>query len=160
MGMQDDCYWIIDSENMEGVLGLLNATLRDYAKIGSLYLNEGNFNGKQIVPAEWVRASVIPDAPHLMPGENDLSTREFGYGYQWWLVDGNEDEILAIGVYNQHIYINPKTNTVIVKNSANQNYHDKTNPYVLSNVHLEMYREIANAAIENGELNMENGELY
>ena len=117
MGMQDDCYWIVDSENMEGVLGLLNATLRDYAKIGSLYLHNGMFNGKQIVPAEWVKASVTPDAPHLMPGENDLSTRGYGYGYQWWIPEGNEGEFMAQGVYNQNIYINPSTKTCLLYTS-------------------------------------------
>lgn len=143
MGMQDDCYWIVDSENMEGVLGLLNATLRDYAKIGSLYLHNGMFNGKQIVPAEWVKASVTPDAPHLMPGENDLSTREYGYGYQWWIPEGNEGEFMAQGVYNQNIYINPSTKTVIVKLSANDKFTDPdflpSNPEVA----LEFFRRIA-----------------
>ena len=143
MGMQDDCYWIIDSENMEGVLGLLNATLRDYAKIGSLYLNEGRFNGKQIVPAEWVKASVTPDAPHLMPGENELSTRDFGYGYQWWVPGGGEGEFMAQGVYNQNIYINPTTRTVIVKLSANDKF---TYPDFLpsrSSVAVEFFRRVA-----------------
>ncbi len=143
MGMQDDCYWIVDSENMEGVLGLLNATLRDYAKIGSLYLNEGKFNGQQVVPAEWVKASVTPDAPHLMPGENDLSTREFGYGYQWWIPGGDEGEFMAQGVYNQNIYVNPTTKTVIVKLSANDKFTDPDFLPSRPSVALEFFRRIA-----------------
>ena len=101
------------------------------------------FNGKQIVPAEWVKASVTPDAPHLMPGENDLSTREYGYGYQWWIPEGNEGEFMAQGVYNQNIYINPSTKTVIVKLSANDKFTDPdflpSNPEVA----LEFFRRIA-----------------
>jgi len=50
----------------------INATTRDLARIGQLYLNRGRYNGKQIVSEEWVEASITPDA------ENDL------YQYQWY----------------------------------------------------------------------------
>jgi CubicO group peptidase (beta-lactamase class C family) len=45
-----------------------------------------------------------------------------GYGYQWWLMDGDEGEYSAIGVYNQFIYVNPTHDLVIVKLSANSDY--------------------------------------
>lgn len=148
MGMQDDAYWIVDSENMEGVLGLLNATMRDYAKMGSLYLNKGKFNGKQIVPESWVQASVTPDAPHLMPGDNDQSTNVYGYGYQWWIPASTEGEFMAQGVYNQNIYINPTTKTVIVKLSANDRYTDPTFVASRSEVALAFFRRIAHKVSE------------
>ncbi len=44
-----------------------NASLRDFARLGRLYLNGGRWEGKQIIPAAWVRASVTPDAPHREP---------------------------------------------------------------------------------------------
>jgi CubicO group peptidase (beta-lactamase class C family) len=139
LGMEFEGYWILDSENMEVVLGGLNLTMRDYAKIGSLYLHDGNWNGKQIVPADWVQASVTPDAPHLMPG------KRLGYGYQWWIPQGKVGEFMALGVYNQNIYVNPTTKTVIVKTSANPRFNDKT--YMPSKVYaaLELYRTIANS---------------
>lgn len=146
MGMQDDAYYIIDEQKMEGVHGLLNATMRDYAKMGSLYLNNGKFNGKQIVPASWVQASVTPDAPHLMPGENDMSTNIYGYGYQWWIPASDQGEFMAQGVYNQNIYINPTTKTVIVKLSANPRYNDYDYLPSRSVVALEFFRRIANKA--------------
>ena len=46
LGMEYDGYWLLDGENMEVVLGGLNLTLRDYAKLGSLFLNEGASNGR------------------------------------------------------------------------------------------------------------------
>ena len=146
MGMQDDAYYVVDKNKMEGVLGLLNATLRDYAKMGSLYLNEGKFNGKQIVSADWVRSSVTPDAPHLMPGENNVSTNIYGYGYQWWIPASDEGEFMAQGVYNQNIYINPTTKTVIVKLSANDRYTDPNFLPSQSVVALEFFRRIADKA--------------
>jgi CubicO group peptidase (beta-lactamase class C family) len=122
LGMESDGYWLVDGENMEMAFGGLNATARDYAKLGELFRQGGNWHGKQIVSEEWVKASVTPDAPHLMPGDNPNSDYPMGYGYQWWLMDGDEGEYSAIGVYNQFIYVNPVANIVIVKLSANSDY--------------------------------------
>jgi CubicO group peptidase (beta-lactamase class C family) len=137
MGMEYDGYWLLDDENMEVVLGGLNLTMRDYAKIGSLFLHDGYWNGKQIVPATWAHSSVTPDAPYLQPG------RSFGYGYQWWIPQGNVGEFMAIGVYNQYIYVNPATQTVIVKLSANPQFNDKTFTPGSNYASLELYRAIA-----------------
>ena len=73
MGMEHDAEWIIDGDGMEMALGGLNATLRDYAKFGLLYLKEGDWFGQEIVPKDWIQQSVTPDGPHLQPGESDLS---------------------------------------------------------------------------------------
>lgn len=122
LGMEDDAHWLINSEGMEMAFGGLTATARDFAKLGELYRLKGRCNGRQIVPEAWVEASVKADAPHLIPGDHGLSDTAFGYGYQWWLTDGDEGEFSAIGVYNQFIYVNPTRNLVIVKLSASPNY--------------------------------------
>ena len=120
LGMESPGYWIIDSEGVEMAFFGLNATARDYAKLGELYRNEGSWGGRQIVSQDWVRASVIADAPHLQPGlDEDFP---LGYGYQWWLPESEEGEYLAIGVYNQFIYVNPAKGVVIVKLSAFSDY--------------------------------------
>ncbi len=136
IGMEYDGYWLLDGKDMEMVLGGLNLTLRDYAKIGSLFLKKGFMNGKQIVPKKWVSSSVTPDAPHIQPDE------EFGYGYQWWIPKSDVGEFMAIGVYNQNIYINPSTNTVIVKLSANPMYNDASFVPSSDYAALELYRSI------------------
>ena len=140
MGMEHDGLWIIDGQGMEMALGGLNLTLRDFAKLGSLYLHDGTFNGQQIVPASWVADSRTMDQPHLLPGN------DFGYGYQWWMVGGDSGEFMAMGVYGQYIYINPETNTVIVKNSANPFYNDTS--YIPSSdfAHLALFRALSAAA--------------
>lgn len=122
LGAQSDAYWLVDDEGLEMVFAGLNATALDYAKMGELFRLNGVWEGKQIVPAGWVQASVTPDAPHLMPGDNPASDFALGYGYQWWVMDGDEGEYSAIGVYNQFIYVNPSRDLVIVKLSANSNY--------------------------------------
>ena len=139
LGMEHDGLWIIDGQGMEMALGGLNLTLRDFAKLGSLYLHDGTFNGQQIVPASWVADSRTMDQPHLLPGN------DFGYGYQWWMVGGDSGEFMAMGVYGQYIYINPETNTVIVKNSANPFYNDTS--YIPSSdfAHLALFRALSAA---------------
>jgi len=122
MGAENTGYWLTDADNMEMAFGGLNITARDYAKLGELYRLGGAFNGQQIVPADWVSASIVADAPHLIPGDNPASDWPLGYGYQWWIPEGISGEFMAIGVYNQFIYIAPESNTVIVKLSANSTY--------------------------------------
>jgi len=143
MGMEYDGYWLVDGPGMEMALGGLNTTLRDYAKIGSLYLKHGNWQGKQLVSKQWVQESLTPDAPHLMPGEKEL-----GYGYQWWIPKSEQNEFMAIGVYNQNIYINPATETVIVKLSANPFYNDKSYVPSLTEANIQLYRSIVQSLDE------------
>ncbi|UVW33952.1 beta-lactamase family protein [SAR92 clade bacterium H455] len=137
LGMEYDGYWIVDGDGTEMALGGLNLTLRDFAKLGSLYLHNGALGEKQIVPAEWVKVSTAADAPHIQPEQDD-----FGYGYQWWLPLSEDGEYMAMGVYGQYIYVNPAKNTVIVKLSANPHYNDLS--YVPSSdySHLAFFRSI------------------
>ena len=142
IGMEHNAYWVADNEGMEMALGGLNATLRDYAKMGQLFLHEGNWQGEQIVPKAWVKASVTPDAPHLLPDSPSSSDQGLGYGYQWWIPASTQGEFMAIGVFHQMIYINPTTQTVIVKNAANPRYLDAASVYSNELVGLELFREV------------------
>jgi CubicO group peptidase (beta-lactamase class C family) len=147
LGMESEGYWIVDSVGMEMAYGGLNAIARDYAKIGELFRLKGNWHGKQIVPASWITDSVTPDGPHLLPGKRDNSDSVLGYGYQWWVMDGDEGEYSAIGVYNQFVYVNPARGVVIVKLSATQSYgltNDETSYREYETI--EMLRAIAGVA--------------
>ena len=121
IGMESDAYWLVDRNGVELAFCGLNAVLRDYARLGQLYLNEGAWQAEQIVPAGWVRASVTPDAPHLQPG-NPASASVLGYGYQWWIPQQSDGDYLAIGVYGQFVYVYPKKKIVIAKSSAYPDY--------------------------------------
>lgn len=144
IGMEHDAYWMLDATGMEVALGGLNATLRDYARFGMLYLNGGKFRGKQIVPARWVRESTTPGGPHLMPGKgNPDSSSSWGYGYQWWIPGPGISDYTAAGVYNQYIYVNPDARVVIVKNSANRRY--RIERQESKDLHIAMFRAIAEA---------------
>lgn len=147
MGMEFDAFWTTDNRGVELGLGGLNATARDFAKLGELYRLGGNWHGTQILPADWVAASTTPDAPHLQRGANDISTHAMGYGYQWWLPVGDDQDYSAIGIYNQFIYVNPEENTVIVKLSANRNYAQNSDPSSYREVEtFEFLRALARGA--------------
>ena len=141
IGMESDAYYITDKAGFDMALGGLNATLRDYSKFGYLYLNNGNWFGEQIVPKDWVIASHSPDAPHLMPnaGEN-LSSSEWGYGYQWWVPGNPATDYTAHGVYNQFIYIDPISEVVIAKTSSN--YRFRAEKEYSKAAHIAMFRSI------------------
>ena len=143
IGAEHDACWLKDENDMEMALGGLNASLRDYAKVGRLFLNKGNWDGQQIVPESWVEESLTMDKEHVTPSSKNSAHPDSGYGYQWWIPSGDDGEFWARGVFNQYIYINPTTRTVIVKNSANQNFYDNTNPHSISTVNLELMRAIA-----------------
>ncbi|NND68933.1 MAG: beta-lactamase family protein [Halioglobus sp.] len=147
LGMESPGYWIIDSEGVEMAFFGLNATARDYAKLGELYRNMGNWGGRRIVSADWVQASVSADAAHLQPGlDEDFP---LGYGYQWWLPESDEGEYLAIGVYNQFIYVNPARDLVIVKLSAFSDYATNDTADAYREVEtIEFFRAIGRALLE------------
>jgi CubicO group peptidase (beta-lactamase class C family) len=131
LGVSSPGYWIVDPAGVELAFGGLNLTARDFAKIGELYRNGGVWQGEQLVPADWVRDSVTVTAPHLAPGRPLIGgdPLPLGYGYQWWLPDGDRGEFTAIGVYNQFVYVDPASDTTIVKLSANRRYGTSTEEY-------------------------------
>jgi CubicO group peptidase (beta-lactamase class C family) len=88
----------------------LKITLRDMTKFGLLYLNNGTWDGEQIVPADWVAAST-----------NTTTNLGYnlGYGYQWWTIP--EDGIYyAAGLYGQYIYVIPEYDLVVTFTSMVQ----------------------------------------
>ncbi|WP_282110006.1 serine hydrolase domain-containing protein [Shewanella algicola] len=121
IGMESDAFWLTDSQGAEFALGGLNLTTRDYARFGRLLLNNGEFNGKQIVSADWIKAATTPQADYLKP-----QTDKLGYGYQIWLPpQAQQGEFFCVGVYGQYIYVNQQHNVVIVKNSADLGFQDE-----------------------------------
>ena len=107
--------WITDWEGNNNGHGDLHLTARDMAKFGLLYLNEGEYEGTEIVPADWVRASLrvySQDAWGYRVGRNFA---DIGYGYQWWSVRAGEHRYsLAWGHGGQQIALQGEQNIVVV----------------------------------------------
>lgn len=138
IGAAHDAYWTL-SNGTELAMGGLSVSLEDYARFASLYLYEGNYRGEQVLPKEWVKDSMDTSEAYAKPGANYDAYNAIGYGYQWWVPEGDEGEFMAIGVYGQWIYVNPTKSVIIVKTSADPDFMDKG--YELK--HVEFFRAVA-----------------
>jgi CubicO group peptidase (beta-lactamase class C family) len=128
LGMESDTAWVTDrpgTDGMEYAFCCLNATLRDYAKFGRLYLRGGDWEGRRVVPEHWVRESIVPDKPYLVHSGAYTPDWTIGYQYQWWVPDGSDGEFMAIGVWGQYIYVNPRRNVIIVKTAVDPDFDDR-----------------------------------
>ncbi|HWO89222.1 MAG TPA: serine hydrolase [Gemmatimonadales bacterium] len=110
LGMEAPGSWSLDSERsgFEKMESGINGRAIDFAKFGRLFLNQGNWNGVQIVPAEWVDESTRRDTT------TDPAPQ---YQYFWWVntkVTGRH-HFYAAGKHGQYIYIVPEQNLIFVR---------------------------------------------
>lgn len=138
IGAAHDAYWTL-SNGKELAMGGLSVSLRDYARFARLYLNLGSYNGEQIIEEKWIRDSLDISEDYSKPGSNYDAYNAIGYGYQWWVPEGDQGEFMAIGVYGQWIYVNPSNRVIIVKTSADPDFMEKG--YELK--HVEFFRAVA-----------------
>jgi CubicO group peptidase (beta-lactamase class C family) len=99
--------WPRDPQGYHFGFGETKLPARDLAKFGYLYLNRGRWNGTQVVPADYVRAST---QPHRQVGGPRV-----GYGYQWWTTSINLHAAFeARGLGGQRIVVVPDPDLVVV----------------------------------------------
>jgi len=98
-----DVAWPSNPQGITIGWGDLRLRPHDMAKIGYLYLNEGRWDGEQIVPADWVATST---RKHIS------ATLQDGYGYQWWVADNGV--YMALGYAGQFIFVAPEEALVSV----------------------------------------------
>lgn len=121
MGAEYDASWSVDSTagGVEKSFCCINARAIDFAKYGLLHLRQGRANGKQILPAAWM----------ARPAESGVADADFAYGRGWWLPRrpalSNGQDYTAIGIHGQYVYIDPLSDTVIVKLSDHGNEEDE-----------------------------------
>jgi CubicO group peptidase (beta-lactamase class C family) len=127
IGMEYDGAWALDSEEsgFEKMEAGLNARPIDFAKLGRLILDNGNWDGEQIVSAEWVEESTSLDPT---THNADYYSHAWGpfvyddgdgyYKYMWygWVRDGQPADIMAEGDHGQFIYVSPAHDVIIVRN--------------------------------------------
>ena len=101
MGAESDAAWNIDPAGNEGGYCCFSATLRDWARLGLLLAEGGTRDGREVIPAAWVKASTSSQGPYP------------GYGYQTW-VSMTEDRFHLRGLRGQAVWVHPTTRTVVV----------------------------------------------
>lgn len=145
LGAEHKATWNTDSKSRQQEIAFagLNATARDFAKLGLLYLRNGQWNGRQIIDASWIKK--VNNA--------DTMQKWSGYKNQWWSnliyqsfsdslsavtfrnntkfatgirktrggysVGYRTNAFTAIGILNQYVYVNPDKNVVIVRLGRN-----------------------------------------
>lgn len=111
MGAEHPALWSLDHEGgIEKAYCCFNTNARDFARIGDLYLHDGNWKGKQLVSADYVHKSLQPVS---LPDENGNPTDY--YGYQWWLMPERGNIFYARGLNGQWIICIPGKHMVIVR---------------------------------------------
>jgi CubicO group peptidase (beta-lactamase class C family) len=115
IGAEADAAWMIDAEGCEVAHTHFNAVLRDYARLGRLFAHDGAWDGKQIVPAQWMIDATTSRASntYLAPGRADPGS--FGYGYLVWLLPGTRRQFAFISDYGQRIFVDPSSKLVMVQ---------------------------------------------
>ncbi len=103
--------WSLDHENgREKAYCCFYSNARDFARVGSLYLHDGNWKGKQLIDTAWVVASTTP-APTSDEGKPNKV-----YGYQWWIGDYNGKHVFYCrGILGQYIVVIPDEHIVFVR---------------------------------------------
>jgi CubicO group peptidase (beta-lactamase class C family) len=129
LGMEYPASWCLDSRKngFEQMMSGMNARAIDYAKFGRLYLNGGTWEGREILPTQWVRRTTEP-VPMLeqIPDfytteENEVTAAFFAgdgyYSHHWWgYKTGREScDYFALGLLGQFIYVSPENRVVIVR---------------------------------------------
>ncbi len=111
IGAERDAKWSLDhKDGDEKAYCCFYSNARDFARIGKLFLQQGQWNGKQIVSADFVKQSVNP-APVMDNGAPNTV-----YGYQWWLTDHSGFNVFyARGILGQYIFVIPELKIVMVR---------------------------------------------
>ncbi len=114
-GMESDATWWLESPGGLEIGGSgLSATLRDYGRFGLFLMNGGVAAGEKILPDGWVREA---------GSSKTVGGKVVDYGYMMWPFPAksgsvNDGAFEALGIYGQHIYVNPREHVVIVVWSA------------------------------------------
>jgi CubicO group peptidase (beta-lactamase class C family) len=111
MGAESDAAWGIDRAGLEVASCCLNAVLRDWARFALLLAHDGMWNGRQIIPRQWVQDATTPAASFLAP---TVAPPRLGYGYQVWLQPGARRQFSLRGVHGQAIFVDSQARLVLV----------------------------------------------
>ncbi len=119
IGAETDAYVAVDAEGAARAAGGMCMSLRDAARFGDMLASHGRVDGNQVIPGAWIDDIVNNGNPaawqagkmtHLFPNGK--------YRSKWYVPGDPPGAFCAIGIHGQWIYIDPKSKTVIVKQSS------------------------------------------
>jgi CubicO group peptidase (beta-lactamase class C family) len=106
LGAESSATWNLDRPGgVEKAFCCLNATARDFARLGQVVLDRGAAGGRRVLDPAWVRRISTPS----------VTIDDWRYSAQWWHPAGSTGDFSAVGVHGQYIYVDPAHDTVVVK---------------------------------------------
>jgi CubicO group peptidase (beta-lactamase class C family) len=133
-GMEQDASWLLGSTGHEISGCCIQASTRDYARLGMFMLGGAVVDGKAILPDDWITPATTKQA--------DIGVAGKGYGFQWWTYD--DGSYAAQGIFGQGIFIDPKRRLVIASNS---NWPKATDPDTVG-AQREAFYKAVQAAVD------------
>lgn len=119
IGADYDAAITVDKSGFGFANGGVLATARDLARVGMLMLAEGRGPSGQVVPRAWVQSVMAGGDPLAMTDESFTNAFPAGsYTRQWWCMGNARGNISAIGIHGQNLWLDPSTDTVVVKFSS------------------------------------------
>jgi CubicO group peptidase (beta-lactamase class C family) len=121
LGPEQDAVIVVDSAGFPYVGAGMNSCARDLARFGQMIIQQGKYNGAQIVPANWIDDTRhANDQARVNFAESDYGAMFPGghYRNQIWVENAEDGILVAIGIHGQIIYMNMKKQLVIVKLST------------------------------------------
>jgi len=121
IGMEYPGSWSLDENGFEKMESGINARAIDFAKFGRLFLHNGDWNGAQVIPAEWVaestQAEPSVDYANYYYDDFIFANGQGYYKYMWWGIqrDKQNYDFMALGNHGQFIYISPQKNLIILR---------------------------------------------
>jgi len=138
MGAKHPALWNTDRERGdEKAFCCINSNARDFARLGKLYLNKGNWNGLQILDS-----SYVIDATSIAYLLDEKGNENVNYGYQFWMTNYKNMHIYyARGLWGQYVICMPEKDMIIVRLGRNYGFH-------LEDGHSEDFYQFIDAALE------------
>lgn len=127
---EQDAYYSVDGNGTPFAGGGLNLGLRDLARFGQLFLNDGVAGGQQVIPKAAIEDIKKGGSKDAFTKANYALLTGWSYRDMWWISHNEHGAFSARGVHGQVIYIDPKANMVVVRfashpiagNAANDPY--------------------------------------
>ena len=138
MGAKHPALWNTDTKRGdEKAFCCINSNARDFARLGKLYMNQGNWNGAQLLDSNYVKEAT--SVSNLLDEDEN---KNVNYGYQFWIANRKGlDVYYTRGLWGQYVICIPEKDMIIVRLGRNYGFH-------LADGHSEDFYQFIDAALE------------
>lgn len=121
LAMEQNAYITVDRTGAPRCAGGVCTTTRDLAKVARLFATQGKYDGKQIIPAQWLD-DILNNGNTEAWDKGDFydfyNQASMHYRSKWYVEHGEHKMVFGLGVFGQNVFIEPENDLVIVKFSS------------------------------------------